>query len=96
MGLDELLFCRQHVQLGGAEGDLVSLVPWGIEVEGVRTSGLKWPLRGETLYPEKTRGISNEMLNEAASVDVASGLLLIIHHRQSAAGYSSDHQPLQE
>ncbi len=84
-GLDELLFCRRYAQLQGTPGDLVSLVPWGVPVEGVRTSGLRWPLHSETLYPEKTRGISNEMLDEAASVDVASGLLLILHHRQSTA-----------
>jgi thiamine pyrophosphokinase len=94
-GLDELLFCRRHAQLRGTAGDLVSLVPWGVPVEGVRTSGLRWPLRTETLYPEKTRGISNEMLDQAASVEVASGLLLMIHQRQSAADQAADAQPLQ-
>ncbi|MGZ6316077.1 MAG: thiamine diphosphokinase [Anaerolineales bacterium] len=95
-GLDELLFCRRQAQLRGTAGDLVSLVPWGVPVEGVRTSGLRWPLHSETLYPEKTRGISNEMVDEAASVEVASGLLLMIHHRQSAANHASDAQPLQK
>ncbi len=80
-GLEEVFFCRQEAQLQGTIGDLVSLIPWGAAVEGVRTAGLKWPLHAETLYPEKTRGISNEMLNGTAKVTVASGLLLIIHHR---------------
>jgi hypothetical protein len=39
-------------------------------------------LRDETLYPYKTRGISNELLGEMASVSVISGLLLIVHRRQ--------------
>jgi thiamine pyrophosphokinase len=59
------------------------LIPWGSPAEGVTTEALRWPLRGETLYPDKTRGISNEMLSETASVAVRSGLLLIIHRRSS-------------
>jgi thiamine pyrophosphokinase len=82
-GLDELFFCHQNAHIQGAPGDLVSLIPWGSAVPGVLTVGLKWPLHAETLYPEKTRGISNEMLGQTANVDIVSGLLLIIHHRQS-------------
>jgi thiamine pyrophosphokinase len=82
-GLDEVLFCRQNARLDGTIGDLVSLIPWGAEVKGVQTSGLRWPLKAETLYPERTRGISNEMLDGTATVSVTSGLLLIIHHRQA-------------
>jgi thiamine pyrophosphokinase len=51
-------------------------------VTNVRTDNLKWPLKNETLYPDKTRGISNEMLGKTASVSIGSGLLLIVHRRQ--------------
>jgi hypothetical protein len=40
-------------------------------------------LRKETLYPDKTRGISNEMTDSMASISIGSGLLLIVHRRQS-------------
>ncbi len=65
----------------GAAGEIVSLIPWGGKVTGVATDGLRWPLRGETLYPYKTRGISNELLGDTASVSLKSGLLLIVHSR---------------
>jgi thiamine pyrophosphokinase len=49
----------------------------------VQTDGLRWPLRVETLYPDKTRGISNEMLSTTARVSMTAGLLLVIHRRQA-------------
>jgi thiamine pyrophosphokinase len=44
---------------------------------------LRWSLKDETLYPDKTRGVSNEMISESASVEIKSGLLLVVHRRQS-------------
>ncbi len=82
-GVEEVFFCRKAAGIAGKSGDLVSLLPWRGEVIGVRTERLKWPLLDETLYPEKTRGISNAMLGEAASISIESGLLLIVHRRQS-------------
>jgi len=82
-GVEEMLFCRNQVQVQGRSGDIVSLIPWGNPVRGVQTQGLKWILDNETLYPEKTRGISNEILSELASVKISSGNLLIIHTRNS-------------
>lgn len=50
-------------------------------MEGIHTEGLRWPLSDETLYPHKTRGISNEMLGGTATVRLATGQLLIVHRR---------------
>ena len=80
-GIEEVFFCRDHAQIDGKAGDIVSLIPWQGEVTGVVTEKLKWPLRNETLYPQKTRGISNEMLNDEATVQISSGLLLVVHRR---------------
>ena len=84
-GLEQAFFVRTHVLVEGYPGDLVSLIPWGGQVTGVVTDGLRWPLRGEMLYPDKARGISNELLGETASVSLESGLLLIVHTRQGKA-----------
>ncbi len=84
-GLEEAWLCRAEAKLEGKASDIVSLLPWGGDVKVVRTDGLKWPLRGETLRADKTRGISNEMLAQVARVSVSSGWLLIIHRRQSQA-----------
>jgi thiamine pyrophosphokinase len=82
-GVEQVLFCRAACEIRGTSGDLVSLIPWNGPVHGIRTSGLRWPLKDETLYPARTRGLSNEMLNEVATVSIASELLLIVHHRQT-------------
>ncbi len=80
-GLEEVFFCRDTREINGTLGDTVSLLPWQGEVTGIVTTGLKWSLQNETLYPNKTRGISNEMTVETATVQIKSGLLLIIHRR---------------
>jgi len=82
-GVEEIYFCRNQAEVHGRSGELVSLIPWGVPVEGVRTDGLRWPLSDETLYPDKTRGISNELLGERATVRIRSGLLLVVHLRTS-------------
>ena len=82
-GVEEVFFVRGRSEVRGQAGDTVSLIPWGAPVTGVTTNGLRWPLRDETLFPEETRGISNEMLSETASIEIVSGLLLVVRHRQS-------------
>jgi len=82
-GVEEAFLCQTHAGVRGRPGDLVSLIPWGSPVTGVRTDGLRWHLAGETLYPDKTRGISNEMLGGSAAIDIKRGFLLVIHSRRS-------------
>jgi thiamine pyrophosphokinase len=80
-GVERVVLCRARTEINGAAGDLISLVPWGGPAEGVRTDGLRWALRGETLLPERSRGISNEMLGDTARVFVEYGSVLVIHRR---------------
>ena len=80
-GIEEVFFCHEQTQIKGASGDIVSLIPWQGEVTGIVTTGLKWPLQNEILYPQKTRGISNEMTGDTATIQINSGLLLIVHRR---------------
>lgn len=55
----------------------VSLIPVSPEVIGVTTSGLRYPLRNETLMLGSCRGISNEFASDTAAVSFESGLLLV-------------------
>jgi thiamine pyrophosphokinase len=80
-GVEEIVICRDQAQVRGRSGDIISLIPWQGTVTGVQTRDLKWALFSETLYPDKTRGISNEMTGETASVSIETGLLLVIHRR---------------
>ena len=68
--------------LTGQGGDLVSLVPLFQDVSHVTTTNLEYPLKAETLLFGSTRGISNVMIGDTATVAYRSGLLLcmITHH----------------
>jgi thiamine pyrophosphokinase len=65
-----------QVEFEGRIGSTVSLIPIGGNVTGVVTSGLKYALRGESLYFGLTRGVSNVMEEKTASVKVDKGILL--------------------
>ncbi|WKZ48275.1 MAG: thiamine diphosphokinase [Anaerolineales bacterium] len=82
-GVEKIFFVANQAQVEGRIGDLVSLIPWGEPVHGVQTENFKWRLDGETLYPDKSRGISNEMTDDTASIKIESGLLLVVHTRNS-------------
>jgi len=88
-GVEEAFFCRAnvdkggHVEFHGRSGDTVSLIPWHGPVQGITTEGLQWPLFTETLSANKSRGVSNVMLGEIASVKFEKGLLLVVHRRES-------------
>ena len=75
---------RSHRSLQAAadEGDIVSLIPIGGSATGIRTTGLRWQLAGDTLEPGSTRGISNEAANSRFSISVEGGVLLVVHHRE--------------
>ncbi len=82
-GVEEILFCRSNAEILGNPGETVSLLPSGGPATGLRSQGLRWPLNGDTLFPEKSRGVSNELLDRTASVSIESGLLLIVHRHQT-------------
>ncbi len=68
--------------LRGSAGDTVSLLPFGGDAHGIRTTGLEYPLRDESLFVGPARGVSNVLLGEEATVSLRQGMLLcvIIHH----------------
>jgi thiamine pyrophosphokinase len=81
-GAQEVILIHGAVTLEGGLGDTVSLLPLSPIVRGISTSGLRYPLTNESLIFYRSRGISNEMLAENASVQIQSGILLCIHARR--------------
>jgi len=73
---------HDRLDLEGGPGDLVTLLAVGGPATGVTTTGLRWPLLGETLTPGSTRGVSNELAAPTATVSVESGALVAIHTRR--------------
>jgi thiamine pyrophosphokinase len=80
-GREEVMLVGREVILRGEAGDTVSLLPFGIEVGGITTLGLQYPLRGETLLPHRTRGVSNRLQGKEAKIVVEKGDMLCIHTR---------------
>lgn len=81
-GAEEVFLIRHQAEIYGRPGDIVSLLAWQEPAHGVITRELAYPLHAETLYPERTRGISNCMTTEHAQVSLQSGCLLCIHTRK--------------
>ncbi len=87
---------RSRRTLTGHSGDLVSLIPVGGPVHGITTTGLEYPLHGETLAAGSSRGVSNRLVSGeserldpaalvVAEIEVASGTLLAVQPNHSTA-----------
>jgi thiamine pyrophosphokinase len=66
------------VDIDGAPGDLVTLLPAGGPARGVTTKGLLYPLHGEDLALGTTRGVSNVIVDAPASVALEDGIVLVV------------------
>ena len=69
----------------GETGELVSLLALHGPAEAVWTEGLAYELRGETLEPGSSRGVSNVLTTGRATVSVARGVLVAIRPGSEAA-----------
>lgn len=65
----------------GKKGDTLSLTALDQEVKGITLSGLEYPLKDSVLQLGATRGISNVLVEETATVYLKKGLLLCVHTR---------------
>ena len=69
---------RDTRTLEGEPGELLSLLPLHGRAEGVRTEGLVYPLDGETLEAGSSRGVSNELAGDTATISLERGTLLAV------------------
>jgi thiamine pyrophosphokinase len=75
--------------LPGTVGAMLSLLPFGGDVLGVTTRGLRFRLRDEPLTVGPARGLSNVRVAADAAVTVRSGRLLIVESARAVVGISS-------
>jgi thiamine pyrophosphokinase len=78
VGSARLTVVRGAVQLAGALGETISLIPIRGLAEGVTTDGLEYQLNDEPLYAGSARGVSNRFVAERATVSVARGVVLAV------------------
>lgn len=76
---------RHERRFAGTPGELVSLLAANGRASGVVTEGLVYPLRGETLEPGSSRGISNVFTGAEARVSVERGVLLAVRPAAGSA-----------
>jgi thiamine pyrophosphokinase len=62
----------------GEPGSIVSLFSVGGPARGIATTSLRYPLRDEELPSGTSRGVSNELDAEEATVELKSGALLVV------------------
>ncbi len=78
LGGSHILVVRDRGSVRAAAGRTVSLFAVHGPAAGVQTEGLRWPLRGEPLEPGSTRGLSNQMIGDTASIRVDSGCVAVV------------------
>jgi thiamine pyrophosphokinase len=64
--------------LTGTPGEIVTLLPVHGPAEKVSTSGLEYPLHGETLTAGTTRGVSNVFAAAEAEITVVGGCVVAV------------------
>lgn len=74
-----------QLRLEAREGAIATLLPLSGDAVGVRTTGLRFPLDGETLSVGRTRGLSNVVVQIPASVSLERGTLLVIESGKEPA-----------
>ncbi len=82
-GHQEIILLRGQGELifNGKKGDMLSLIPLGQDAYGVTLRGLEYPLKDDVLKFGATRGISNVLIDDTATVYLKKGLLFCIHVR---------------
>ena len=78
LGRATVTVIREHAELSGTPGEIVSVLPAGGPARGVTLSGLLYPLHDAFLEPGTTLGTSNEFTAARATVDVKEGVVLAI------------------
>lgn len=81
-GKKEIKIIKEHLEIHGNIGDIVSLIPLQTDAKQITTDGLQYKLINENLLFGYSRGISNVLTKKTASITFTKGTLLIIHEKQ--------------
>lgn len=79
----QLVTPERSVELHGASGDLVSIVPISETLTGVEASGFRWNLCNATLRRGTTVGVSNYLTAGHAQVSIKTGMALVMKVKES-------------
>jgi thiamine pyrophosphokinase len=68
----------EQMTLEASPGSTMSLLPLSAEVTGITYTGMLYPLDNATIALGSTRGVSNEVVSDHATVSIATGIALVI------------------
>jgi thiamine pyrophosphokinase len=74
----EAFLVSDHAEITGRPERLCSLFSLEPETTGITLEGFKYPLYQESLFRHRSRGLSNVIQSDRATIKVGSGLLLAI------------------
>lgn len=79
-GLQEISFLRggEKLEIAGTPGDTVSLIPLAGDAQGITTHNLEYLLSDGSLVFGSSRGVSNVLTAERATVSLRQGTLMCV------------------
>lgn len=72
---------KKEIESKNSYGKFFSIIPLTSEVQGIILKGFKYPLNKYTLSVGKSLGISNEIVESLATVEIKSGILIAIESK---------------
>ncbi|MCK5096844.1 MAG: thiamine diphosphokinase, partial [Desulfobacteraceae bacterium] len=74
---NEIFLVTDKITLTREKKSFVSIIPLTETVEGVTTSGLKYPLTNAEIRSGTSLGVSNQFSDDKASISLKKGILLV-------------------
>ena len=78
---NEVRLIRKRTIIERGPYDYISLLPLSEEVTGITLSGFRYPLQDAVLTIGESTGISNEFLQNSGTIDLKTGMLLVIQSK---------------
>ena len=76
-----LIASKIELQKSNIYGKYISLIPLTSTVNGVTLNGFKYPLKDYTLKIGESLGISNEVVDDVATIEIKEGILIVIESK---------------
>ena len=78
-GRRDVRLVTDQAEIRGRAGDIVTLLAVGGPVGNISSRGLSYELGGRSLEVGTSLGVSNELTGSTATLEVGSGMLLLVH-----------------
>ena len=78
-GRREIRLVTDRANVHGRAGDIVTLLALDGPARNIHSHGLAYELGGRSLEVGTSLGVSNELTGSSATLEVASGILLLVH-----------------